>query len=667
MTRSLLNVAIPWSLSHYIPLDGFHPLYRALFDYVPDNIRLSAWDNVKLYRKLRDDAPVRKAVVGKAKREEYCHARYEGGFVGKRYREYFWPPDHVLTTALEGDLEFHHTAPFPSLTRPFVFHCESFSSVFFPFAQEGNDGVDDLEELKQHYKGIFANPLCLGIFSHVPDTLRALSLFLSDPIIDGKLFSLRAGLGADVCFVQESEQKPSLSRPRFVFINSSNQNSANFFRRGGHLVLRFWKDFVGDGREGLLMLRCTMPDDIELQGYGVDVAWVKSQIGRSIAWDQSYLANYEMQALMSSAHFVLLPSVALHSVSIMEAMWAGAIPVVSDCVGVSGYVTDEENGIILYGGQKEVCPQDGGMDLLLNQYGRRAERENLLVDQMTSRVRALLDEPGAYGDMHRCALFHAKTWFSGKHFAQEFWGSVLDLYTQFRPAFAVGTASSSRLDRSLNECLIQRDDWARVFESPTQPMLRIRTERGMVWELGGAMIQTNGNPRIELNDWSAMAQYYNPSLPLATYAKTLEELEGKYLHPLGVHCEGVRRKLVQWVSKILRPFPALYHYAAMVLGVYRRYGGLRFARPKAEPDLELVRQGVVGYNIIRHRDRYYAILQCEGEFSPEKAEAGGYSSCYRGKSVEEVLRSITASMSQARPLAFEESAEPATGHYEKVP
>ena len=36
----LLQVAAPWGLSHYIALNGFHPLYRALVDHAPDDIRM---------------------------------------------------------------------------------------------------------------------------------------------------------------------------------------------------------------------------------------------------------------------------------------------------------------------------------------------------------------------------------------------------------------------------------------------------------------------------------------------------------------------------------------------------------------------------------------------------------------------------------------------------
>lgn len=650
-----LNVAVPWSLSHYIPLDGFAPRYRALFDHAPKNISFSAWDNVNLSRKLRRNVFIRKRLVDRVQREEHHFDGLAEGSIARRYKEYFCPPNHVLTAALAGDIEFHHTAPFPSLKRPFIFHCETFASVFAPFVQRGNENIEHHKGVREHYRKIFAHRRCLGIFSHVPETLRALSLFFSDPTIDGKLFSSKIGLSADVFFEQDTEQKPSLSRPRFLFVNSSNQNMANFFHRGGHLVLRFWKRFTASGRDGLLILRCGKPSDIALREYGVDVSWVKDEIGRSIVWDQGYRATHEMQSLMASAHFFLLPSVAPHSVSIMEAMRAGAIPIVTDTVGTSAYVTDEENGIVLRGVQTKVWQKDAVTDILVDHYYRRPELDRFLVEQLTTRICQLLEDHGAYWDMHRRTIVHAQTQFSGRSFAENFWGSVSELYTQFRGTSDLTEVASDDLKLALSECTIRNHDWARVFESPTQPMLRIKTGYGTVWEMGGAMIHAYRNPCIKLNDWSVLAQYYNASAPRLTFANTLCELKGKYLCPLEGRREKVRRKVIRWFSRLLKPFPALYRFATHVLGAFRRYGGLKFFKTKMDPDIELVRQGINGYNIIRHNDRYYAILQHEGEFFPEKADGGGYSSCYFGDSVDEVIQSIAASISTARPLTSDDS------------
>ena len=369
-----LTVAVPWSLSQYIPLNGFTPLYKALFDHAPENVSFSAWDNVKLCRKLRGNVSIQKKLVDRAKREE-CHLNgLAEGSIARQYQEYFWPPNQVLTAALAGNIEFYHTAPLPSLKRPFILHCESFAPVFIPFVRGWNGSIGNHEGLREHYREILSHPLCLGIFSHVPETLRAFSLFFSDPVIDSKLFPSRTGLSAEAFLDHDPEQKPPLSRPRFLFINSSNQNVANFFHRGGHLVLRFWKRFTASGRDGLLILRCGKPGDMELRKYGVDVSWVNAEIGRSIIWAQDYLARHEMNSLMANAHFFLLPSASLHSTSLMEAMRAGTIPVVSNTVGTSVYVNDEEHGILLHGMGREPWHKDEATAALGGGYCQGEER-----------------------------------------------------------------------------------------------------------------------------------------------------------------------------------------------------------------------------------------------------------------------------------------------------
>lgn len=660
MARQSLNVAIPWSLSHYIPLDGFHPLYRPLFDYVPDNVKLSAWDNAKLCERLSSNVFTRKRVLQAIKRKEDCFHQDEGSSVKRRYEEYFWLPNQVLTAALEGDLEIHHTAPFASLTRPFVLCCESFAPVLFPFAQQGSGTIENAEAVRELYRRILTNPLCLGIFSHVPDTLKMLSSFFSDPTVDRKLFPFVGEGAADMNSAVDISPKASLARPRFLFVNSANQNPVNFFHRGGHLVLRFWKEFVASGRDGLLIMRCARPTDSNLCEYGVDVSWAQTEIGRSIIWDQGYLAGHEMRALMESAHFFLLPSVSLHSASIMEALRVGAIPVVSDTVGTSAYITDEEHGIVLHGMQNEVWQKDERTGILVDQYGCRPELDRWLVDQMVRRMCVLLEDHAMYWRMRSRAIAHAQRRFSDQRFAEHFWNSVFDLFAEFRGMSRIGKSVSGSLRPLLRECTIQSGEWARVFESPTQPMLRIRTGYGTVWELGGTLIHAYGNPYMRLNDWSVLARYCTADAPATTFARNLSELGGKYLHSLQGHSKGVGSKFVRWVSQALRPFPSFYTYAARMLALYRRHGRFKFFKPRVEPEIELVRQGVKGYNVIRHRDRFYAILQGEGEFSPEKVEAGGYSSYYCGQSVEEIIRSIMMADSAPRIVFNDNDSESAT-------
>ncbi len=184
----LLNVAVPWSLSHYIPFKGFAPLYRALIDDAPEGVVLHAWDNVKLHRRLHSDATRRKEILRKAKSESLRVDQFPSGSFTRSYQESFWSPNKVMTAELVGDIEFHHTVPFPSLQRPFVFHCESFENLLLPFLEDGGSPANPHEAIRAHLGDMLANPLCLGIFSHVPETLESLHRFFLDPTIDKKLF-----------------------------------------------------------------------------------------------------------------------------------------------------------------------------------------------------------------------------------------------------------------------------------------------------------------------------------------------------------------------------------------------------------------------------------------------------------------------------------------------
>lgn len=652
MSKQPLNVAAPWSLSHYIPLNGFHPLYRALFDHAPEHVTFSAWDNVKLDRRFRSDIKICDALLRKAKAEKYQSDRLARNSVARAYCEYVWPPNQVLTAELSGDLEFHHTAPFPSLQRPFIFHCEMFAPIWFPFSQQGSGGLKRISEIREHYRGIFANPLCLGIFSHVPETLHALSQFFSDPRIDHKLFPSRIGLSEKGISNLGLPKKPSLQCPRFLFMNSANQDPGNFFRRGGHIVLRFWKEYLADGRDGLLMLRCAKPSDQDLNEYGVDVYWVREQTGRSIVWGQDYLANHEMNALMESAHFFLLPSASLHSVSIVQAMTLGAIPVVTDTVGTSVYITDNENGIVLQGMRAAIWHKDESTGISVDRYCRTPDLDDSLVSQLIGRVCTMLDRPNAYWNMRNCMMTYARNEFSGQAFSDDFWNTVSVLHQRYQECSRERPGITVQERRSLLDCTVRGHEWARVFESPTHPLLKINTGHSVVWELGGALIHAYGHPPFELNDWSVLAKYYNVTAPQSTFAHTLEELGGKYFDFSGSPGGSTIYKLISWIIGVLKPYPASYTQAARVWRKMRRYYAYfeaKLRKPKASDfNIELVQQGVSGYNVIRHIDRYYAIPQSEGAFNLVKAESGGYSSCFSGYSLEQVERAVLASHDSAR-------------------
>jgi len=646
--NSQLTVAAPWSLTHYMPLNGFHPLYRALFESKPDWVRLSAWDNIELSQKLRGDASFRHDILQEVRRDTEA-LKLHTTRIEKEYFAHLWAPNRTLTRLLPGDIEFHHTAPFPSLERPFVFHCESFAPVFFPFAHQGTGSLASSEGLRAHYRAIFEHPLCLGIFSHLPQTLEDLSRFFASPIIDDRLCDSRIGLHGSEGATTHIDKGP-LSAPVFLFINSANQNRGNFFLRGGHLALRYWQLAYPEPGAGRLIMRCARPIDAMLAEHGVDPDWLRRHERRSVIWIEDYLSAAELDALMQAAHFFLLPSASLHSVSIMQAMAAGAVPVVSDTMGTDRYVRDAVDGIVLQGVYASNWQRDAETGVMIDHYKRNPELEASLVQQLGAHLGELLAHPDRYVALQSGALSKAGEAFSGSRFSQDFWQQVQQRYQALPEPLRKREVSGHKWPE-LVHCLVEQADWPRIFTSAPQPVARLHTGHGRVTELGGCFIALPGDCSVALHEWSPVAEYVDVSAPPLIFAVDIKGLGGRYLDCQNSGSAGsVTHRFVEFIAERLMPHPQLYSVAAGFLKFLRRmHGAVRrrlpaktvVAKPIVIPtDIELVMQGVKGLNVLRFGHMFYAIPQGAGEFSQARAEAGEYDPCVSGTSLKDVLRRV---------------------------
>ena len=646
--NSQLSVAVPWSLSHYIPLNGFHPLYRALFEAKPDWVQLEAWDNIKLSQYLRANDRLRGDLLKEIQRDTEMQKRCST-HIGKKYYSHFWAPNQCLTRLLPGDIEFHHTAPFPSLERPFVFHCESFAPVFFPFSHQGTGNIADSHALRAHYKAIFEHPLCLGIASHLPQTLEDLSRFFGSPVIDKRLFASRIGLhtGELVPFPAKSP----LDATVFLFINSAHQNPQNFSLRGGHLVLRFWQSAYPEPGAERLIMRCKRPADDVLADLGVDLDCLRRQERRSVIWIEDYLTAAELDSLMQAAHVFLLPSTSLHSVSIMQAMAAGAVPVVTDTLGTDRYVTDAVDSVVLQGVYASNWRRDSKTGVMIDHYQRNAELDMRLVQQLVSRLGDLLADPARYYSLQAVAMSKAGEAFSGKAFSEDFWQQVWQRY-QALPKNVRLPRKIDSISHELKHSLVKQYDWARIFTSSPQPVERLSAGLGRVTELGGYFIALPTNCSMDLHRWSPLAEYVDSMAPALVFAENIKGLGGHYLSSsTSLTDKSIRRRFIGYVAEWLMPYPTLYVAAAGFLKRLRRvHGAIKRYMPswlqvqKSEKVLrsetvqvELLHHAIKGLNIIRCGSMFYAVPQAAGPFSVDRAQAGGYDDCIYGTNLGEVL------------------------------
>ena len=637
MTQRPLSVAVPWSLSHYIPLNGFHPLYQSLFDHRPDNITMSAWDNTELSNALRGDGRFRKELLAHVMQEQNRYKSEFESLLALKYTDAFFVPNIALTSLLPGDIEFHHTAPFPSMIRPFIFHCESFAPIFFPFMQQGSGNIDNAEALREHYGKIFSNPLCLGIFSHIPHTLEEIKKFFGSPDINAKLYPSRIGLTPRVSKLSDDVKVRQLRAPRFLFINSANQNPKNFIHRGGHIILRFWFKFNARFPGAKLYLRCRRPTDEILSELGVDLTHLRREESQSIIWIQDFIGSNELDRLMFHVHFFLLPSASLHSVSIMQAMANGAVPVVSDTVGTNQYVTHGHDGIVLNGVHANNWKADADTNILIDRFHRNLDLEDSLVQQIEENIIRLIDVPQEFNAIRLRAMVSAGTKFSGEEFSQDFWNQVRSLWDRYG-CQKYQYDNAYKLIPPLEHCLVDTADWPRIFESVPQPMTRIYTGRGRVTELAGAFVYSAGNAKVGLHDWCVAAEYYKSGAPALRYVNDISELGGKYLTESRVLAS---HSFATYLSVLLFPYPRLHRFVARLHKKFRKFmNSYGIRNEEGHIDIQLVAQNISGMNVVRAQDHYYAIPQDGGAFSEEKANSGGYRLCFKASTLRRVLGKI---------------------------
>jgi hypothetical protein len=634
-----LTVAVPWSLSHYIPLNGFHPIYRALIDERPESIKIFAWDNVALSQILKTKPDWPQKVMARSLESAHFLSRQLNSKLAKPYIAHFWPPNISLTAMLPGDIEFHHTAPFPTMTRPFVFHCESFAPVFFPFAHQGTGKFNAPKALRSLYRHIFKSPLCLGIMSHIPETLHDFSLFFKDSQIDAKLYQSRIGLSSQALPSRPLPPKAPLTEPRFLFVNSANPRIKSFVHRGGHVALRFWRTFLNAGHVGRLTMHCRRPPDKDLADLGLDINFIQAEEQKSIFWIEDFLENRELNALMEDSHFALLPGNALDSASIMLAMALGCVPIVTDTVGAAVYVKNNENGIVLQGVFKNYWTTDPETGILIDRYHQDPRFDSELAIQLTQGISSLLPAPQQYQLLRGNALKTIRQHFLGSTFSHEIWQKTSDLYLK-------KTCCKNDLENRFTELcegIIKDNEFKRLFKSTTQPLLKINTGTGYVTKLGDAFIQ-HAHSAMRLHNWSVMAEYALPDASSLNFSRTIKDLDGSYLEKSDFAIPNYREnEILRTFSKLLKPYPKIHRWLAKNLDrSLQAYFRLikHNGHHSNNPDIHLALEGLHGFNIIRAQSSYFGIPQDEGKFMLEKARSNGYRTCLTGQSLNEVRQKI---------------------------
>jgi predicted nucleic acid-binding Zn-ribbon protein len=143
--------------------------------------------------------------------------------------------------------------------------------------------------------------------------------------------------------------------PIFIFNNSAHQHPNSLVLRGGVFAIHIL-DIVRRERPGAKLLFVgSHAQRLFSEPWGPGESILKHESVReildrnrdNIIWISGWLSEHALDRLFSSARFFLLPSIDLHTSSVLRAMGQGCIPIVSNAYGISELISQRRNGIIL--------------------------------------------------------------------------------------------------------------------------------------------------------------------------------------------------------------------------------------------------------------------------------------------------------------------------------
>lgn len=493
-----MNILAPWSLSSYLPLQGFQPLYRSLGNARNSDLRVftpkppgadQIWGlphAASVWHKFGVATP---AWAGSLDARLMFH-----DFVEAHGRHDLW-----LQSNLSGDLELHHTAPVTRGDRPFALHCESFDRIFFPFMGKSTGAH---EQVRAFYRALFEGPNCRTIISHLPTTLAQISDFFQSGIIDDKLVGMPVGI--DAAFINRSIAKPD-DTIDFVFLGDSADGMDAFALRGGVSCLKLATELLLERQDVRFWFRSERPSNDDLAMHGVDLDALREHEATHIVWIEHFLPEQMQAALVANAHFLLLPGVRLDTLAIMSGLANGAIPVVTDVVGTDVFVDDGVTGIILKGARALVPAED---DASL------AALERCMTAALITVIRSLLTHPERMRDIAEAGRAAARARHDGAAFATR-------LLDRLRACVEIVPSTPAR---ALPDRRCEGDRWVEDvtpahFTSPSGLVERVRLPGGTIHQAGRRFIFVPISRRMEFQtnpaSWSLLRLAHEECYPPA--------------------------------------------------------------------------------------------------------------------------------------------------------
>jgi glycosyltransferase involved in cell wall biosynthesis len=334
-----VTLGLPWQFPFYQPLNGPHPLVQS---FVRSNAR------VRSVMLTPEAAPVNGHFEALLPR--LCD---QARLIGEQQT-----PDYVRWVglaeqiAIEAQAEgcaalFHHTTPLYVGSRPWIFHFESFPSLFMPFLFSG--ATAGIELRRQGYFERVRRALCSSdcrlVFTHIKSSRDIVERMFDGAGLAAKLRTIP--LGIESRSGAQALAKFDRAGPlKILFTNSLHQNPNSFFLRGGHHLLRAFSKLREDGVAAELTIVSSVPHDLAAYFSTSDLA--------GVTWIPERVPDAVLEGLLLDHHLFALPAAGLHSYSLLRALAHGCVPIVSDALGYEEYTQAIQDSVFVMQGVRQM-------------------------------------------------------------------------------------------------------------------------------------------------------------------------------------------------------------------------------------------------------------------------------------------------------------------------
>ncbi|HEX9463995.1 MAG TPA: glycosyltransferase family 4 protein [Alphaproteobacteria bacterium] len=339
-----IRVGVPWNAPGLLRFNGDHPLPGSLVADYPGysfDFTLSPADAANIRRANAAADAFRQAL------------RAQTPTPSTEMIEEFIVSRGLQTQAMmlaPCDLHFLHTAPLTLGIRPWILHVEELITLFAPFVWHGTSADVHIRDLPAYrmVKYLLESPACRAVLSHLTHSRDFLPVLFDSPKLADKVHHVPLGVEFSSAATKKiTERQGSRSQApgtTFLFTNSWSQQEGSFILRGGADVIGAFIELVAKHPASRLIMLSTLP----VSHYGEGFAQFVRQVPNLHLIDHR-VSDDELVDLMMASDVFLIPSVGLHALSVLRAMYCGLAVVVSDAPGNDEFVSHDQTGIVVEG------------------------------------------------------------------------------------------------------------------------------------------------------------------------------------------------------------------------------------------------------------------------------------------------------------------------------